>query len=280
MFFGRKSDSMTDVRPDDLGAGGTDPLTVDREERATRLAGVFELQLRFATRMAELTGAPLGEMVVRHTNLHRRFGLGRISRGVSPAWAPYAEGLESLTRLEDRVALTQRTFIDAPPEVVPGPGRTAFGCFACDDSASPEGAVQIHFRNADTDATGGPLSPEKLPRRRGEMAALVAHIRATQPEATHIRGRSWLYNLPAYRRVFPTVYGDTCRLIAPEPVSLDGNSLWGQAITAGEQVRPDVRDAILAALAALDPASPWEAFPFQVLATRAPLESFEAFYRA
>ncbi|MEW5685404.1 MAG: hypothetical protein AB1942_10830 [Pseudomonadota bacterium] len=270
---------MTDVRSADLGAGGTDPLTVDRAVRAARLAGVFELQLRFAARMGELMGAPLGEMVLRHTNLHRRFGLGRISRGVSPAWASYAQDLERLSDLGERVALTQRTFVDATPEVVPGPGRTAFGCFACDDAAADDGSVQIHFRNADTDAAGGPLSPGKLARRRGEMAAVVAHIRATRPEATHIRGRSWLYNLAAYRRVFPADYADACRPIAPEPVTLDGNSLWGQAITAAEQVRPDIRDAILAALPGLDAAAPWTAFPFQVLSTRAPLESFEALYR-
>jgi hypothetical protein len=279
VICGRKGDSMTDVRSGDLGAGPTDPQLGDRRGRADRLGGVFELQLRFAARMAELTGAPLGEMVLRHTNLHRRFGFGRISRSISPDWAGYAEALERLPAIADQVALTQARFIASPPEITPGPGRTAFGCFACDDTMADDGAVQIHFRNADTDAAGGPLVAAKLARRRAEMAAVVAHIRATQPAATHIRGRSWLYNFEAYRRVFPPDYGAGLRPIAPEPVGLDGNSLWGQAIANDERVKPDVRDAILAALSALDPTAPWTAFPLAVLATRAPLESFEALYR-
>lgn len=250
----------------------------DRAARAARLRGVFELQLRLARRMSELTGAPLGEMVLRHTNLHRRFGLGRISRGVAPAWATYAAALERQAGLADQVALTETTFITSPTEIVPGPGRTAFGCFACDDATADDGSVQIHFRNADTDADGGPLSWNKLVRRRAEMAAVVANIRATRPAATHIRGQSWLYNLDAYRRVFPADYGEACRPVAPMPVNLDGNSLWGQAITAAERVRPEVRDAIVRALPELDPTAPWTVFPFGVLATRAPLESFEAFY--
>lgn len=230
--------------------------------------------------MAELTGAPLGEAALRHTNLHRRFGLGRISAGVSPAWARFAEALERTADLSEQVALTQATFAAAAPEALPGPGRTGFGCFACDDAASEDGAVHIHFRNADTCEAGGPLSAAKLDRRRAEMAALVAHVRATLPHASHIRGRSWLYNLEAYRRVFPPDYGASRRSIGDEPVRLDGNSLWGQLIGSDEGVRPDARDAILAALPDLDPSAPWKVFPLSVLATRAPLESFEAFYRS
>lgn len=252
--------------------------TVDRAARAQRLGPVFEVQLRLARRMAELTGAPLGEMALRHTNLHRRFGLGRISAGVSPAWTPFAQALERLTAVGDQVALTQATFRDAPPETYPGPGRTAFGCFACDDATAADGSVQIHFRNADTDGQGGPLALAKLARRQAEMAALVAHLRATRPEATHIRGRSWLYNLDAYRRVFPPDYGAACRSIGDERVGLDGNSLWGQVIARDEGIRAEARDALLAALPGLNPAAPWKAFPRPVLATRAPLTSFEAFY--
>lgn len=254
-------------------------VTADRAARAARLGPVFEVQLRLAHRMADLTGAPLGEAVLRHTNFHRRFGLGRINTGVATAWTTYAEALEGLASLADQVALTQATFIQAPPEALPGPGRTGFGCFACDNAVAPDGSVQIHFRNADADEGGGPLAAGKLARRKGEMAALVAHVRATRPEATHIRGRSWLYNLEAYRRVFPPDYGAARRPIGDEPVSLDGNSLWGQVIASDEGVRGAARDAIVAALPNLDPAAPWRAFPFAVLRTRAPLASFDAFYR-
>lgn len=252
----------------------------DRATRAARLGGVFEVQLRLARRMAELTGAPLGEMVLRHTNLHRRFGLGRISAGVAPAWAPFAEALERAADLSEQVAIVQATFVAAQPETYPGPGRTGFGCFACDDAASADGAVHIHFRNADTCEAGGPLSAAKLARRKAEMAALVAHVRVRLPQASHIRGRSWLYNLEAYRRVFPPDYGASRRSVGDEPVRLDGNSLWGQLIGSDEGVRPGVRDAVVSALPGLDPSAPWKVFPLSVLATRAPLESFEAFYRS
>lgn len=250
----------------------------DRAARAAQLGPVFEVQLRLARRLAELTGEPLGETVLRHTNLHRRFGLGRISAGVDPAWATFAAALERTAELAGQVALVQATFIASPPETHPGPGRTAFGCFACDDTVASDGSVQIHFRNGDTDGAGGPLVKNKLARRRAEMAALVAHVRATRPEATHIRGRSWLYNLESYRRIFPPDYGASCRDIGNEPVRLDGNSLWGQVIASDHGVRVGARDALVAALPTLDPAAPWKAFPLAVLETRAPLDSFLDFY--
>jgi hypothetical protein len=250
----------------------------ERIARAERLRPFFELQLRLARRMAGLSGAPLSEMAVRHTNFHRRFGLGRLAGDPAPAWLPYAAALDRISDLQAQVALTHDVFLRAPDEVLPVPGRKGFGCFACDEAVAADGSVQIHFRNADTDAEGGPLAAAKLPRRRAEMAALVAHIRTTQPGASHIRGRSWLYNLAAYRRVFPPDYGASAESIGPEPVNLHGNSLWGQAIDSEERVRSDIRDAILAALPAMDATRPWAVFPLPVLATRAPLESFARFY--
>lgn len=250
----------------------------DRAERAARLTPFFELQLRLARRVRELNGGALGDAVLRYTNFHRRFGLGRVTDRPAPAWRPYVEALRRLTDLGEQVALTQATYLGSPQEIWPSPGRTGFGCFACDDLPAEDLSVQIHFHNGDTDEAGGPLAAGKLPRRKSEMAALVAHIIATRPTVTHIRGRSWLYNLAAYRRVFPPDYGAAAAPIGSEPVNLQGHSLWGQAIDSEEHLRPAMAEAIRSALPAMDPAAPWRAFPLGVLATRSPLRSFRLFY--
>lgn len=255
------------------------PDQTPRAARAERIGPYFALQLAVARRMAEVAGIGLGEAALTCTNLHRRFGLGHDTTDPPPAWGAFAERLEGLDDPAAQLALVQETFLAAPDEDLPGPGRTAFGCFACDDEVRSDGLVQIHFYNLDTDGDGGPLSAAKLDRRRAEMAALIGHVTATRPQATGIRGRSWLYNLAAYRRVFPPDYGAAARAIGDEPVHLQGNSLWGQAIDSWERVKPDVRDAILDTLPGLDPERPWRIFPMGVMSTSAPMESFRAFYR-
>jgi hypothetical protein len=248
-----------------------------RAERAERLRALFELQLQLSRRLAELTGRSLSDVVLHSTSLHRRFGLGRVKGGAASGWVTYAAAVDRLDDLAAQVALTQATF-RAAPDVRPDPGRTRFGCFACEDDLAADGSVAIHFSNADTDSEGGPLAAAKLARRRAEIADLVAHVCQRHPQIRHIRGRSWLYNLPAYRRIFPADYGASATPYAGPPLKLDGNTFWGQAVDSEERVRPEVRDAVLAALPTLDPAAPGRAFPMPVLVVRAPIESFRAEY--
>lgn len=247
-----------------------------RAARTQHLGPYFEVQLRLARRMAELQGVPLSHAALRYTNFHRRFGLGTANAAPAAAWLPYAAALDDVSDLPAQVALTQATFLEMPDEVPTAPPRVRFGCFAC-DPPNLDGEVQIHFHNLDTDADGGPLARAKVSRRRSELAAMINHIGAACPDARAIRGRSWLYNMAAYRRLFPDDYTASATL-ASATNTLHGNSSWGQMIDSREAVRPELRDALLANLATLDPDAPWRAFPLQVLTVTAPLTSFVRFY--
>ncbi|MBJ7412524.1 MAG: hypothetical protein JHD15_19500 [Phenylobacterium sp.] len=253
-------------------------MTSARHLRADRLAPYFDAQLRLAGRMAELTGTPLSDAVLQFTNLHRRLGFGVNVLGEVPApgWLDYARTLEAAPDDPARLTVTLAAFVRGADEVLPLQGQRQFGCFAC-EAPTEDGAVRLHFNNQDTDEDGGPLATAKIARRRAELAALVGHVRAAHPEARCIRGKSWLYNLDAYRRLFPADYGAS-RTVAEGPLRLNGTSSWGQLIDAHERIRPEMRDALVASLEALDPAAPWLAFPLRVLATEAPVDSFAAEY--
>ena len=243
---------------------------------AIRLGPYFEAQLRLARRMAELTGSDVGEAVFRHTNLCRRLGLGiPLKAPPTEIWRAYARGIEATRDLPEQIALTQQTFAAHPEEAAPPFGQVLFGCFA-HELPDADGRVKIHFYNRDTDEAGGPLASGKAGRRKDELAAMVRHIRQTHPEATAVCGGSWLYNLEAYRRLFPPDYAASRNL--PATVRMTGTSTWGQLIDSRNDIRPDVRDAMVANLDRLDPGAPWLAFPFRALSTWAPLERFEAFY--
>jgi hypothetical protein len=252
-------------------------MTETRAERAERLADYFDVQLRLARRMSELTGAPLGEMALRHTNFHRRLGLGVWRDGpAANGWAPYATRLEALDGLSAQVAWTVEAYRWAPDEILPHPGQFGFGCFA-HEPPGEDGVVRIHFNNRDTDPEGGPLASAKIGRRRDELTRLFAHVAKSAPPNATVRGGSWLYHVEAYRRLFPPAYVDSRRPYT-RPIALRGTATWGQVIDAHERVRPGVRDTVVANLAQLDPEAPHLAFPFQMLAVEAPLSAFLEFY--
>lgn len=246
-----------------------------RRQRAARLRDYFDLQLRFAALLGERAGRPLAETVASHTNLHRRLGLGVIgAEPRAPAWRRYLDGLleqaDHAGRLAWTVACVERAADEQPP-----PGQHRFGCFAFDDPDS-DGVVSLHFANLDRDG-GSPLAAARRGRRQAELRALFTRVRREHPAAASVRGTSWLYNLEAYRRLFPPAYAASRR--PPErPLHFHGSTLWGQFLDHRERVRPGPRDEFLANLADLDPARPAAVFPLPALLVTAPLALFYDFY--
>lgn len=247
-------------------------MDASRVERARRLRPFFEIQLRFAQVLAAKGGRPFDDIVLRMTNLHRRFGLGAHDDAAPrPEWAAYAEGLRAAASLEAMVDWTEATFVRSPEEPEP---EQVFGCFRYDPPWT-DGEVRIHFNNRDGDGVS-PLAPAKRGRRLADLAAMFADVRARHPGAQAVRGGSWLYNTAAYRRLFPPAFGASRQPV--EPVRLNGTSSWGQFLDHREEVKPAAREAFLANLPALDAAAPWRAFPLRALQTRAPIVDFYAFY--
>jgi hypothetical protein len=235
----------------------------------------LDLQLRFAQALAERGGRPLGETVALHTNFHRRFGLGLVNGlPASPEWAAYADRLEALDGHDDRLAWTLEVYDRSPPETPP-PGRHPFGCFAC-DPPNAAGELRIHFANRDGDGTS-PLTAAKLARRQGELRDMFTFVRGAYPGAGSVRGGSWLYNLEAYRRLFPADYVASRR--RPERLlSFQGYSSWGQFLDHRGLVRAEPKDRFLARLGSLDPARIDAAFPLPALEVTAPVASFYAHF--
>jgi hypothetical protein len=163
----------------------------------------------------------------------------------------------------------------APREVL-AEDQTAFGCFAC-ARPTDDGAVRIHFTNRTGGGEVGPLSAARTAERLSELRAMFAFVRETCPSARSVLGGSWLYNLEAYRRLFPPDYGGSASL-PPGPVRLTGSSTWGQVLDHQGGVKPSVRHHLLERLDTLDPDAPWRAFPVQALRASAPIEIFFAHY--
>jgi hypothetical protein len=246
-----------------------DGLIAGRHQQAERLRGYFEVQLLFAETIALSTRSPLSDACLRFTNLHRRFGLGRIDGGAPSAeWARYAAGLERRTAGPDRLDWTLAFFAGAARDEG---AAHPFGCFSY-ELMDQEQVVRIHFGNRDSTDGVGPLARVKADRRRSELQEMFGHIRAHHPRARTVLGGSWLYNLDAYRRLFPPEYAAS--VFVPERVRLDGTSSWGQLLDFTGAVKPAVRQALIENIANLDIAAPWTAFPMRALGARGDIEPF------
>ena len=225
----------------------------------------FDLQLRVALSYARLGQMPRAVAIGQFTNLRKRLGLMGAS-GVA-AWrrllqcasseADHQDLLEAALDLHDRRA---QCF------------SSPFGCFSY-DPPDAEGVIRIHFMPDERHRGDSPLSDARLPERRAELRALTADLRQRHPDARHVRGRSWLYNLDAYKRIFPAEY--VASISRPtSAVNLTGSSTWGQALNYQGRVKQAVRDHVLSHVSLATLETPWQAFPLIALVADAPVQCF------
>ncbi len=236
-----------------------------------------DLQVRFAERVAEVSCLPLEETLLRYTNLHRRMGLGVPGHG-EPAsvWTDMIDGVVALSHEArvDRIHAAAERLGDGGAILLPG--RVQFGCFGC-EPPDAHGMIRIHFGNRTANADVGPLHSSRIAERRKELTTMFGWLAREYPNAKRVDGGSWLYNIEAYRRLFPPHFAAS-RDPRNGPEYLHGLSSWGQFIDFRARIRTDVRDRFLAALPDIDMAAPHRVFPYQVLFTTAPVAAFRREY--
>jgi hypothetical protein len=229
----------------------------------------FDLQLQFAETIAALSGLPLARVLLEYTNLYIRFGLGRAFDSSHPTWREYVAGLDT----NDRGEWTYRFYLtrsegDGAPTVV-----ATFGCFSY--SRLNGDRIRLHFQNAETDGHA-PLGSKRLDGRLAELAALFGHVKRTLRPPLQVVGASWLYNLEAYRRLFPVSYLASARVISGR---FQHMPLWGQFLDRHGEIKESARRQFLERLerqASTDGLD--ECFPLQVLAVQASGRDFYELY--
>jgi hypothetical protein len=232
----------------------------------------FDLQLRFAAKVVELTGMPMQQALLDYTNLYVRFTGERRFAEDHPVWQCYLEGVQRGADLYDwtyRFYL-QRQDAAAPPSVV-----ATFGCFSY--AMESEQKIRMHFRHAQHDGLS-PLGDACVSSRLAELRELIAHVKSTANANARIAGVSWLYNLHAYRRLFPPAYLASATVAANRFRNMP---LWGQFIDYRGEIKRFAVDVFEQRLTKQEDIAQIErCFPLQPLAVEASLDVFDRFYTA
>lgn len=238
----------------------------------TVLEDYFDLQLEVAERYAAVAHMPFDAAVACCTNLRRRLHLQGAAG--DPRWHALLARLAGTAG--DRpaaLALCLDAFATRP---VAPPSPATFGCFSCDLPDADSGTLRLHFMPPQGMARS-PLARDSMAERRQELRDLFRYVRRSGAPVRSVMGLSWLYNLEAYRRLFPPAYGAS--VAAPGfALHMTGSSTWGQVLGWRQAVKPGVRDAVLARLPGLEPAAPWKVFPLQALAAHCAVEHFHGWF--
>lgn len=199
---------------------GTDSVTEAKGRTAAEISRrFFGVQLHYAGALAAKTGMPLAAAVIWHTNFHRLFAYGNLSK--APPDPEFVSLAVEITGIADPTARLDRliaAYALRPHDPWP-PDRFPFGAhFAC-EAPNADGAVRIHFRNRVNAENIGPLHTTNVTRRRAELTEMFGFVARHWPETKQIIGGSWLYNTQGYCRLFPDAYvASRTPLVGPRPI--------------------------------------------------------------
>ncbi len=233
----------------------------------------FGLQIAFARRLVEHAAIPLAEALQRYTTF--------ASSIAAVHWAEYLAGFQAA------VDPTEWAYQWDRAQRAPGPqpddstlyGRALFGCFHYTVRHDRKGNATIirpHFIKNDQPGRHA-LGRERLAVRRAEVRRMFVHIQEHVPLAEMVLGHSWLYNLNAYRRVYPPLY--TTQLPAVHQDEFQYLSLWGQCFDRNWQPKRLVTEELLRRLDALDDlANLRSCFPYQVRRPQCAIHTFYHFF--
>jgi hypothetical protein len=217
------------------------------------------LQRRFAERWAALAGIPDESAYLECTTWYRQVcGLGRDFDAHDATWRAL---LAALGAAVDPDAVLHAWAVDHERPMDHGP--------VIDFVWSPDDrTVRLNFLG-ERSGDGSPLAARHVGERRREVAGVVRRATADHPDAEWLRGRSWLYNLEAYRRLFPEVF---LAGLAPSEPDLQFLATWGQFLDSRWRLKADLAAALEERIRRAVTTDDLErAFPLPVLETRARL---------
>lgn len=234
----------------------------------------FALQFTFARRMVALTGQPLAQALLDLTAFYKILGCPGDFDAGEPVWRALLAGVEAAATDEDAARRAHGYYLSRLDQIPRFSHERHWGCFGF-EWRPEQAAARIHFSNQDAPEPGA-LSHLRVAARREELRTMFAAAREELPAAQWVIGGSWLYNLEAYRRLFPPAYAASATPTEPET---QFRSLWGQFLRSDGALNKERAATLLARVSALsDPAHYAACFPYQVMQTRAPIADFYAFY--
>jgi hypothetical protein len=229
----------------------------------------FDFQLAFAYRLAAKFDLSLADTLYHYTTFTKSFDSG--------IWDDY---LACLRQTPDATNCTYQWYCihqhpDPKPHDSHYDGHPLFGCFyfVLRDTC----IIRPHFIQNDLPGMH-PLSRARIAARRAELSQMFAYIKQHVPAARTVLGNSWMYNLDAYRRLYPPSFTQT--MTSSNEEEFQFLALWGQCFDSGWQVRIDIAAELLRRVDALtNLANLRWCFPYQILQPRCAIDEFYAFYQ-
>ncbi len=234
----------------------------------------FYVQVCFARKFSEITGMMFEDSLLTKTGLHWRVGGASYKDNKKTeewvqAFDPHLNNEELTDKFFDVFIRRSDSFFD--------PKHNEFGAFSY--WYNPENQkVKLHYENL-FKGEKSPLSIDFFDDRIADLKKMFSDIKAKCPMAVEVTGSSWLYQLPAYKRLFPKMFINNLRNVTYEEIIFSSDSLWGQFLDSKGNIKKDLE---IQFVDSIEKASSLEelldSFPLYPMCSSAPIQCFYSHY--
>lgn len=246
----------------------------------------LSLRFKFAAKMCSVTGRPLAEVLFTYTDIYNLLGFGHArndmeANRINPEWYTYVASIGDYVAndelaLDTTVTKYLQTFQASSDLEGSWHKFYPFGYrYDVDDkTVYTLFGLSLLLPN-ETPVEAGPLKAENFETQKAKIKEMFTEVRRLHPEATTVKGRSWLYNLEGYRRLYPPEYTEDMKL------SLDhyrGDSRWGQFVDSNGRVNQARAAQFLKNIQNIDVNNVEATFPMQRYEVEADIHAFYKFY--
>lgn len=240
----------------------------------------FALQLSYAHKLAKRFRRNLDDILFNYTTFSRSIDITaeRPFDQSNPVWKTYIKGLGKAV---DDAEWTHVYYLnhcanDPVSKNEAFNGNILFGSFYF--VLRDDRVIRPHFiKLGDDTSPHSVISKERMAESIENLRRMFQHIKDNVSVAKTVKGNTWLYNLEAYRRLFPPDY--TAQMEVNESHVFQFLSLWGQFFDRNWQVKDLLANELLNRIEALDCLANLRfCFPYQALMPQYDIQAFYDFY--
>lgn len=234
----------------------------------------FALQIEFAKKASELLNISLADTLIEYTGFYKTFRISGWKFDKDDlTWLKYLKEIQKSTNLVDTTYDFYLKRLEGREQQDVNISKQ-FGCFSYENSPE-ENCIYIHFRNLDG-AEPGPLSLAKKDIRLKELTEMFSEIKHKNTTVKYVAGFSWLYNLEAYRRLFPQEYTQDMQVNSEW---FRSSAIWGQFLDSAGEIKTDLTHKFLKDVHhAKTLVELKTSFPFKLLEPKTEINNFYKFY--
>lgn len=240
----------------------------------------FAFQLSCAHALAKRFRRNLGDILYDYTTFSRSIALIPDSPfdQSNPVWQSYINGLgEAVDEAEWTHDFYLNHCADDPLSTDEEfNGNMLFGSFYF--VLRDNHIIRPHFIKLGDDTSPHSLiGKERMVESLGNLKNMFQYVKDNVGGAKTVMGNTWLYNLEAYRRLYPPEY--TAQMVENDSHAFQFLSLWGQFFDRNWQVKGLLANELLNRISALNSLENLRfCFPYQALMPQFHIQAFYDFY--